>query len=355
MLLPRNAQQWIPGWWAAKRRLAAHTFDPARPVTVWLMVGDHHEPYWGKADDATAAVRVSDWVERWPVIADRHRDHFDRPAQWGFFYPQEEYHPAVLEALAGMVRGGFGDIEVHIHHDGEGEQDFVDRIGGFVSTLRERHGLLHDVNGRPGFAFIHGNWALDNSRPDGRWCGLNNELTLLRQLGCYADFTMPSAPDPCQTSLVNAIYWAVDDPARPKSHDTGTLVTIGGAPPTDALLCVQGPLTVRRHPRWRILPSLEVGELASYAMPSRARAECWLDAAPRLGNHVFVKLHTHGAPEFNAKPLLGGGAALMFASVRQACEARGWRLAHATPYLMWRAIETTRLGGDPVALLETLL
>ena len=32
------------------------------------------------------------------------------------------------------------------------------------------------------------------SLPDGRWCGLNNELILLRDLGCYADFTLPSAP-----------------------------------------------------------------------------------------------------------------------------------------------------------------
>ena len=37
------------------------------------------------------------------------------------------------------------------------------------------------------FGFIHGNWCLDNSRADGRWCGLNNELILLRELGCYAD------------------------------------------------------------------------------------------------------------------------------------------------------------------------
>src|SRR5258707_498316 len=71
------------------------------------------------------------------------------------------------------------------------------------------------------YAFIHGNWALDNSRPDGRWCGINNELDVLRETGCFADFTLPSAPSPCQTSTINRIYYAVDDPKRPKSHDTG--------------------------------------------------------------------------------------------------------------------------------------
>ena len=29
------------------------------------------------------------------------------------------------------------------------------------------------------YAFVHGNWALDNSRPDGRWCGIDAELPRL--------------------------------------------------------------------------------------------------------------------------------------------------------------------------------
>ncbi|MEI2720460.1 MAG: hypothetical protein V9E87_09970 [Gemmatimonadales bacterium] len=344
MRLPREAQRWLPGWWAARRRNAAHRFDAARPVTVRLMFADHYEPYWGKASDAVATSRVDAWLEAWPRIAESHPDDSGRPAQWTFFYPEEEYRADLLEGLAGLTRRGLGDVEVHLHHDGESEQAFLDRMTGFLTTLRGAHGLLHDWQGRPGFAFIHGNWALDNSRPDGRWCGLNNELTLLRQLGCYADFTMPSAPDPCQTSLVNAIYWAVDDPVRPKSHDTGPLVTPGATPPKDALLCVQGPLTMRPHPRWRILPSLEVGELAGYARPGADRADCWLDAAPRIGNEVFVKLFAHGAIEKNARPMLGGDLDTTLRQVRAACARRGWRLAHATAWEMFNAIEAARLA-----------
>ncbi len=344
MRLPRQAQLWLPGWWAARRRTALHRFDSARPITLHLMFADHYEPYWGKAADDVAESRVASWVNAWPRIAESLPDDCGRPAQWSFFYPEEEYRPALLESLASLVRRGLGDVEVHIHHDGEGEANFVARMSRFVATLSAEHGLLHDWQGRPGFAFIHGNWALDNSRPDGRWCGLNNELTLLRELGCYADFTMPAAPDPCQTSLVNAIYWALDDPKQPKSHDTGTLVTPGTTLPTDALLCVQGPLTLRPHPRWRILPSLEVGELAGYAPPSEDRAERWLDAAPRIGNDVFVKLFTHGAAEKNAVPLLGGDITAVLLHVRAACTRRGWRLAYATAWEMFNAIESARLG-----------
>lgn len=346
MKLPRHAELWLPGWWAARRRLAAHRFDPTRPVTVHLMVGDHFEPYWGKPDDATAARRVAAWVDAWPTIAERQRDDAGRPAQWTFFYPEEEYRAPLLEALAGLVRGGVGDVEVHIHHDGEGVEDFTRRMRTFVRRLHEEHGLLRRVGGRPAFGFIHGNWALDNSHPTGRWCGIDHELTLLRELGCYADFTMPAAPDPCQTRLVNAIYWAVDDPARPKSHDDGPLVTRDAPAPADALLCVQGPLTLRPHPRWRIVPTLEVGELAGYAPPAPARARAWLDAAPRLGNDVFVKLYTHGAPEKNAGPMLGGDLDRAIAQLRDATHARGWRLAHATAFDVWRTITGGAADAD---------
>lgn len=336
--LPRHAELWGPGWLAARRRLANHRFDPTEPVTVHLMIGDHFEPYWGKPTDEVARSRVQRWCTEWPKIASRHRDDWGRPPIWTFFYPQEEYREELLDALAGLARQGIADVEVHIHHDGEGEADFLERMQGFINLLHTRHGLLRMVDGRPGFGFIHGNWALDNARPDGRWCGLNHELTLLRELGCYADFTLPAAPDPCQTRIVNAIYWAVDDPAQPRSHDTGVLVQPGVAPPPEALLCIQGPLSVRPHPRWKLLPALEVGELAGYALPSPARVHHWLENSPRIGNHVFVKLFTHGAPEKNAGPLLGSGLDQLFSMVRAACTGRKWQLRFASAWEMNLAV-----------------
>src|SRR6202790_1760251 len=117
-----------------------------------------------------------------------------------------------------MVREGIADVEVHLHHDGEGRQNFIDRITSFCRVLDSEHGLLRRRDGKLTFGFIHGNWALDNSRPDGRLCGLNDELDVLRETGCYADLTLPSAPNSTQTRKINSIYYACDDPKRPKSH-----------------------------------------------------------------------------------------------------------------------------------------
>ncbi|MEO5800146.1 MAG: hypothetical protein ABIZ70_15060, partial [Gemmatimonadales bacterium] len=73
MKLPRNAQLWLPGLLAARRRLRQHRFDATRPVTVHLMFADHYEPYWGKPTDAVARSRVAVWERKWPAIAERHR------------------------------------------------------------------------------------------------------------------------------------------------------------------------------------------------------------------------------------------------------------------------------------------
>jgi hypothetical protein len=343
MALPRNAQLWLPGLLADRWR---RRHEATAGTTVWLMFADHFEPRWQHPDDATAVARVRAWESAWPTIANRHRDDADRPAQYTFFFPQEEYRPALLHSLAAMTRAGVADVEVHIHHDREGEADFVGRISHFVRTLREDHGLLHDLDGRPAFGFIHGNWALDNAHPSGKWCGLDNELTLLRALGCYADFTLPAAPDPCQTRRVNSIYWAIDDPERPKSHDDGPLLVPGATPPPDALLMVQGPLTVTfpRHRGFR--PTLEVGELAGHAPVTPERVRAWLDVAPRVGTDLIVKLHTHGAPEKNAGPLLTRDLDAALAGVRAECTRRGWGLRFATAWEVYQQLRThlTRRG-----------
>ena len=149
-------------------------------------------------------------------------------------------------------------MEVHLHHDNDTAENLRRTLLEFKRRSAERHGLLSRdrETGEVVYGFIHGNWALDNSRPDGRWCGVNNELDVLRETGCYADFTLPSAPSETQTRKINSIYWAVDDPRRPKSHDTGT--DLGTAPAAgQRLLMIQGPLLLDWSRRKWGLPEIE--------------------------------------------------------------------------------------------------
>jgi hypothetical protein len=243
-----------------------------------------------------------------------------------------------------MTEAGIADVEVHLHHDGEGEQNFLDRLNRFKETLFERHGLLRKQAGKIVFGFIHGNWALDNSLPDGSWCGLNNEITLLRDLGCYADFTLPSAPSPAQTRMVNTIYWATDDPLRPKSHNTGVPVRVGESFCGD-LLMIPGPLTLNWNSRkLGLLPRLETGELCASNPVTRQRVRLWLNYAPRLGDDLFIKLFAHGAREDNAAQLLERDLDLTFQLLKSECTAHGSTLRYVTAWQMRNAVECVRLG-----------
>ena len=85
-------------------------------------IADHWEPYWLKRPTMTAGERVAVWTKHWPEIARRHADSTGRPPQYTFYYPQEEYRTEFLDALAEMSQAGIADVDVHIHHDGEGRR-----------------------------------------------------------------------------------------------------------------------------------------------------------------------------------------------------------------------------------------
>jgi hypothetical protein len=214
--------KWLPGYLdSVLRRPRACT----RPRHLLFCVADHFEPRRGGVDAAAARADVASWVDAYPGAVRGFRDAAGRPAQHTFFYPHEEYDPAILDRLAGLCREGFGEVEIHLHHRHDTAEGLRRKLESFRDTLGTAHGLLgRDAAGAARYGFIHGNWALGNSRPDGDWCGVNEELGILAATGCYADFTFPSAPSPTQARMVNAIYRATDTPGRPRGADRGVRV-----------------------------------------------------------------------------------------------------------------------------------
>jgi hypothetical protein len=283
---------------------------PDEEVHLLLCFADHYEPKADKATPERAAARVRRWVEDFPRQFGHFRDSDGRPPRYTFFYPIEEYEPEYLDALAGLCRAGFGEVEIHLHHHDDTAEGLRDKLLGFKDLLAQRHGLLarRRDTGELAYGFIHGNWALCNSAPGGGWCGVNNELDVLRETGCYADFTLPSAPDATQTRKINSIYYACNRPGRSKSHDSGT--DAGAAPaPAKSLLLVQGPLLLDwRQRKLGLLPGLENSCLQASQPPSIERLKLWLKArvqVPTRPDWFFVKLHAHGAEEVSHEVLLG--------------------------------------------------
>lgn len=308
MSLTRGVDRWLLSYLADAGRRRSPRRDEA--VHLLLCICDHYEPKGGAASPDVARARVRRWAEQYPRRFAAFHDSDGRPPRHTFFYPAEEYEPQLLDQIAELCYAGFGEVEVHLHHDGALEEGLRRQLLDFTGILSRRHGLLarHKQNGKLAYGFIHGNWALNNSRPDGRWCGVNDEISILRQTGCYADFTLPSAPSPTQTRTINRIYYGRSDPRHPKGHDTG--VAIGtGQPPADALLLIPGPLLLDwRRRKWGLVPGIENGCLQGNQPPTLARLNLWLRArvqVPSRPDWFFVKLYTHGAAEGNADMLLG--------------------------------------------------
>jgi hypothetical protein len=320
-------------------------------VHLLLCVADHWEPRsGGRASPEQALARVEHWVRDYPRQFGGFRDSDGRTPRHTFFYPIDEYEPGHVDAIAELCRAGFGEVELHLHHDNDTSETLRQRLLEFKELFAQRHGLLsrHRVTGELAYGFIHGNWSLCNSRPDGRQCGVNDELDVLRETGCYADFTMPSAPHPTQCRKINSIYYASTVPGRPRSHDRG--VDVGhGKQPANSLLLVQGPLVYNwRDRRFGVLPRLENGCLQGSQPPSISRLPDWVRArvqVPSRPDWYFVKLHAHGAEEPSHEALLGESMVQFHHELADYARQRpGFRYHYVTAREMYNLVKAAEAG-----------
>ena len=139
-----------------------------REIHLLLCFADHYEPKAGRAAPERAAPASSAGS---PTI----RDQFAVSAiatvgrRKYFFYPIEEYEADYLDALAGLCRAGFGEVEVHLHHDNDTDDNVRAALLAFRSFWPSARPLARDrATVAPAYGFIHGNWSLNNSLPDGR-------------------------------------------------------------------------------------------------------------------------------------------------------------------------------------------
>jgi hypothetical protein len=315
---------------------------------LFFCVADHFEPFRGGASAAEARGVVRQWADGYRQAAQGHADSDGRPPRHTFFYPAEEADDECLERLKDLVAEGLGEVEIHLHHRGDTSETLAAKLAEFRDRLHAMGLLGTDAAGRPRYGFVHGNWALCNSRPDGDWCGVNEELAVLTSTGCYADFTFPSAPSPTQPRMVNAIYRAQDRPGMPRGHDRGERLRAGGA--EDGLMLVQGPLGLNWSRRkWGVLPRLENAELSGANPPSADRVPLWIRQAVGVQGRpewVFVKVHTHGCMPANRDVLLGPA----MEELRRALENRpGWKLHYVTAREMYNVARAAEKGltGDP--------
>jgi hypothetical protein len=266
------------------------------PTHVILAVANHFEP--GVVERPQQRQLLDWWCSEYRRKLASLTDVDGQPFRHTFFYPAEQYDPEVIQPLVSHCRQGWGEIEIHLHH-GIDRPDTSENTRRILSTFRDAlaaHGCLSrwDGNGSPRYAFVHGNWALANARADSKFCGVDDEMQILSETGCYADFSLPSAPSPAQISKINALYECGLALHTRAPHRRGRDLQ-RGRPPSNFPLIIQGPLSLRFS--GLALPRIENSELSGLNPPTLDRFRLWMRAAITVkgrADWVFIKLHCHG-------------------------------------------------------------
>jgi hypothetical protein len=288
-----------------------------RPIHLIIAVADHFEPYIvphaPKKDlpQSQQLKRVRDWCNRYPAAFSTACDSNGSPFRHTYFFPAERADVEILEILADHCRAGFGEIEIHLHH-GVSSPDTAENTRTRLVQFRDLLAALGCLSrttdsNQPRYAFVHGNWALANSAK-GRFCGVDSEMQILAETGCYADFTLPSAPARGQVSKVNSIYECKGALDHVAPHRQGRDLR-RGFPPSVFPIIVQGPLLIDwGSSKSGIVPVLENSALTAINPPTMRRCRLWMQASVSVKDKpdwVFVKLHCHGMDPRDTDALLG--------------------------------------------------
>lgn len=299
----KYASKCLPGylWQRLVRRPASGR------VHLILALADHFEPSSmpgnvGFAPRNVQESRLERWCEEYPKNFEDFRDHDGRRFTHTYFYPAEQYDRGLVGRLADFCHDGWGEIEIHLHHglsSVETDETTRGEIVGFRDALAREHGCLAYADGDPSpkYVFVHGNFALANCA-GGYACGVDNEMQILAQTGCYADMTYPtSAFHPAQIAKINSLYECSLPLERVAPQRRGRRLAVG-RPVSKFPFVIQGPWMIdfarSSRRRWG---GIENGSLTHVSPPSLRRLVLWKRAGITIAGRpdwIFIKLHTHG-------------------------------------------------------------
>jgi len=307
--------RWLPSyiWQRATRR----TF--AGPTHLIIAMADHFEPAitpnWGpiRAAKDVQEKRLEEWCREYSKAFSSYRDHDGFPFIHTYFYPAEQYDADLLARLASFCHAGWGEIEIHLHHGAQAPDTAENTrrtLLEFRDALAFQYGCLSYCEGKgsPQYAFVHGNFALANSA-GGRNCGVDSELQVLSETGCYADLTLPPGPRySSHIAKINSLYECSLPLERRAAHREGRCLQVD-QPPHVFPLIIEGPLMLSfsdldGKSRFRV----EHGGVSAKNPPSLRRLRLWKQASITVRgrpNWLFIKLHCHGMDPRDKDVMLG--------------------------------------------------
>ena len=331
---------------------------------VIFTIANHFEPSWkpiGLLDLDRQRLRLDEYFNTARKTGEAVLDADGTKFRHTNFFPAEQYNKNLLDTLAAMQAEGLGETEIHLHHGVE-KPDTAENLRKTLVEFRDRLAKEHhclsrmDGTGDPMYAFVHGNFALGNSA-GGKYCGVNEELQILSETGCYADMTLPSAPAESQMPVINQIYECALSLNEKMPHRRGKRVKVRGDNENEPQLplIVTGPLVFNwtRRIKGFPVPRIEDGALARNRSMSLARFRRWMNANVTVkgrSDWVFVKLYCHGFFDYDQSACIGEDARRFFSEIIENGEKSGeYKVHFATARETFNIILAAMDGaaGDP--------
>ncbi len=328
---------------------------------IIITVANHFEPGWsegGVLDHKTQLSRLRNYHRTARDTGEAVLDADGTKFRHTNFYPGEQYHPEILDILAEMQSEGLGEVEVHLHHGVE-RPDTADNLRDvlteFRDTLAERHKCLSLADGSdlPRYAFVHGNLALANSC-GGRYCGVDNEMEILRDTGCYVDMSLPSAPDQSQVAVINKIYECGNPMTEAIPHRSGPRVAANGKESVLPLIFT-GPLVFDWTRRVGAIPvpRIDDGALTANQVLNKRRFDRWVSANITVAGKpdwIFIKLYCHGFFDHDQSVCIGEEVKRFFGDLVNDSERSGkYKIHFATAREAFNMVRAAVEGrrGEP--------
>lgn len=351
--------RWIPSY--AWQRLTRPQLRG--PVHLVFGLADHFEPAIVPEDGRARAPydeqerRLEAWCRDYPRAVREWRDSCGRPLVHTYFYPAEQYDRALVERLAEHCHGGWGEVEIHLHHGIDAPATAANtrrQLVEFRDVLATGHGCLSylDGSGPPRYAFVHGNFALANAA-NGYGCGVDEEMKILAETGCYADLTLPAAAfHRAQIAKVNSLYECALPLDQRAPHRKGRNLR-HGKPLRTFPVIIQGPLMLDFDRSSRSgLGRFETAALTDANPPSLRRLRLWKKAAITVQGRpdwLFIKLHCHSMYPNHRQAVLGDAMqrflAELVAGAKDRQETLHFVTAREMVNIIWAACDGRE--GDP--------
>jgi hypothetical protein len=312
-----------PGW---RTRQAFRPKPEAGGTHLMVMVANHFEPSWHKDKLPLSWTEQRKRVDKWALQANRIgrviRDHDDTPFRHTNFFPAEQSDSLLLEKITEIQSDGVGEVEIHLHHGvqkPDNEENLRRTLIEFRDLLSDEYNLLskNPVTGKTTYGFVHGNLALANSKND-KCCGVDSEMQILAETGCYADFTLPAVPEESQVAKINAIYQCGHPLHERAPHRSGNDLSIGDNPSLPII--VNGPIVFDWRRRWHGIPKPRVddGILAANYPLDLHRLNHWRSTNICVQGRpewVFIKLYCHGFFDHDNSQMIGEQAEIFWEKV----------------------------------------